>query len=56
MTGTLNPTCPLRGLRFAARPLLELHIREDHRQHGRRDLGDAGRLCPALTAHPGDMT
>ena len=24
--------CPLCGLRYADRPLLELHIREDHRQ------------------------
>jgi hypothetical protein len=43
MTGTLNPACPLCGLRFASRPLLELHIREDHRQRrtraGRRDPG-----------------
>ena len=31
MTGTMTLTCPLCGLRFAARPLLELHIREDHR-------------------------
>jgi hypothetical protein len=37
MTGTPNPACPLCGLRFASRPLLELHIREDHRQ---RDCGD----------------
>jgi hypothetical protein len=32
MTGKLNPACPLCGLRFASRPLLELHIREDQRQ------------------------
>lgn len=32
MTGTLTPTCPLCGLRYENRPLLELHIREDHRQ------------------------
>jgi hypothetical protein len=31
MTVTLNPTCPLCGLRFASRPLLDLHVREDHR-------------------------
>ena len=48
MTGTLNPTCPLCGLRFAARPLLELHIREDHRQHGHRDPGGT-RTAPSRT-------
>jgi hypothetical protein len=37
MTATLHPACPLCGLRFGSRPLLELHIREDHRQ---RDPGD----------------
>lgn len=30
MTSTFNPTCSLCGLGFANRPLLELHIREDH--------------------------
>lgn len=38
MTATLHPACPLCGLRFGSRPLLDLHIREDHRQH---DPGDA---------------
>ncbi len=45
MTGTLNPACPLCGLRFAGRPLLELHIREDHPRRGRRaqpGRGDPG--------------
>jgi len=37
MTATLHPACPLCGLRFGSRPLLDLHIREDHRQ---RDPGD----------------
>ena len=36
MTGTLTPTCPLCGLRYENRPLLELHIREDH-HHSRPD-------------------
>jgi hypothetical protein len=31
MTGTMTLASPLCGLRFAARPLLELHIREEHR-------------------------
>jgi hypothetical protein len=30
MTSTLTPTCPFCGLRFDSRPLLELHVREDH--------------------------
>src|SRR5690242_13895600 len=38
MTATLHPACRLCGLRFGSRPLLDLHIREDHRQH---DPGDA---------------
>ncbi len=35
MPTTLNPTCPLCGLRYTGRPLLELHIREDHRPRDR---------------------
>lgn len=35
MTSTLNPTCLLCGLRYASKPLLELHIREDHRPRHR---------------------
>ena len=34
MPTTLNPTCPLCGLRFTFGPLLELHIRDDHRHRG----------------------
>lgn len=32
MPTTLTGTCPLCGLRFNNKPLLELHIREDHRR------------------------
>jgi hypothetical protein len=35
MPTTLNPTCPLCGLRYTDRPLLELHFREDHRPRDR---------------------
>jgi hypothetical protein len=35
MPSTLNPACPLCGLQYANRPLLELHIREDHPQRNR---------------------
>jgi hypothetical protein len=48
MTSTLNPACPLCGLRYEGRPLLELHIREDHlRQTGRRGSGGTGAPAPA---------
>jgi hypothetical protein len=30
MTAMLTAACPLCGLRFASKALLELHIREDH--------------------------
>ena len=39
MTSTLNPACPLCGLRFASKPLLDLHIREDHRPRRRAQPG-----------------
>jgi hypothetical protein len=34
MSSTLTPTCSLCGLRFENRPILELHVREDHPKHG----------------------
>jgi hypothetical protein len=37
-------TCPLCGLRYPARPLLDLHIREDHAQR------DATPAAPAPEA------
>ena len=40
MLSTLNPTCPLCGLRFENKPLLDLHIREDHRQRVFRERND----------------
>ena len=46
MSATLIRTCPLCGLRFDNLPILELHIREDHRRRERRpardDDGSAG--------------
>ncbi len=44
MTSTLTPACPLCGLRYASKPLLELHMREDHRPRRRAQPGrlDAG--------------
>ena len=41
MPATLIRTCPLCGLRFSNTPLLELHIREDHRRR-RRPAPDGG--------------
>jgi hypothetical protein len=45
MPNTPNPTCPLCGLRYTDRQLLELHIREDHLQQSHRaepDHDDSG--------------
>jgi hypothetical protein len=42
MSATLIRTCPLCGLRFDNLPILELHIREDHRRRGRRPARDDG--------------
>lgn len=45
MPSTMNPACPLCSLRFGDEPLLDLHIREDHRQrvHSPQDgPGDPG--------------
>jgi hypothetical protein len=52
MTSTLNTACPLCGLRYASKPLFELHIREDHRprrraQPGRPGAGGTGVASPA---------
>lgn len=49
MTTTLAPTCLLCGLRYANRPMLELHIREDHRRrrHAEPDVPPHGHeLAP----------
>jgi hypothetical protein len=48
MTTTLTPTCALCGLRFENRPLLDLHLCEDHPQ--RRPTADPGRATPAPAA------
>ncbi len=50
MTATPHPACPLCGLRFGSRPLLHLHIREDHRQ---RDPGGARIPAPRSGTAPG---
>ena len=45
MPAILIATCPLCGLRYANRPLLELHVREDHRprRHTQPGSHDPGR-------------
>jgi hypothetical protein len=54
MTSTLNPACPLCGLRYQSKPLLDVHIREDHRQQpGRRGSGGAGASPPPVGGDPG---
>ena len=53
MTSMVNPTCPLCGLRYASKPLLDLHIREDHRPRRRAQSGrlDAdGTRAPSSAA------
>jgi hypothetical protein len=51
MTSTLTPACPLCGLRYDSKPLLELHVREDHRQRhaqpGRRDRAGSRASLPS---------
>lgn len=44
MHATLADTCPLCGLRFSNGPLLELHVRDDHRRRPalRNDRRDEG--------------
>ena len=50
MLSTLNPACPLCGLRFENKPLLDLHIREDHRQRVFRER--SGDSDPGRTRAP----
>ena len=52
MSSTLTTTCPLCGLRFPGRPLLDLHMRDDHQKRDRpaeRDDDDSRD-----TGAPGD--
>jgi hypothetical protein len=58
MPTTLNPTCPLCGLRYTDRPLLELHFREDHRPRDRHpepepDPGDSADTVTPAPRHRG---
>lgn len=60
MTSTMTLACPLCGLRFAARPLLELHVREDHRPSRRpapapRPTAARSEVTAARGRRPGRM-
>ncbi len=53
MPSTLAPACSLCGLRFANRPLLELHIREDHVPRDRLAEPDHDDSGGAQASQPG---
>lgn len=50
MPNTLNPACPLCGLRFENQPIMELHMREDHRRRASRESIGGGD--PGITRSP----
>jgi hypothetical protein len=54
MPSTLNPACPLCGLQYANRPLLELHIREDHPQRNRPSGQTTETITMTATQPPGE--
>ena len=45
-------TCPLCGLKYRARPLLDLHIREDHAQRDSKPAAPAPDPAPAPAPPP----
>ena len=45
-------TCPLCGLRYPARPLLDLHIREDHAQRDAKPAAPAAEVPAAQAQDP----
>ena len=45
-------TCPLCGLRYPARSLLDLHIREDHAQRDSKPAAPAPGPAPAPAPPP----
>ena len=50
MPSTLNPACPLCGLRFSNGVLLDLHIRDDHVNRDRPAEPAAGDAQPVPVA------
>ncbi len=47
MPSTLVSTCPLCGLGFSNRALLELHLREDHQPRRPKDSAGPNGTAPA---------
>jgi len=45
-------TCPLCGLRYPTRPLLDLHIREDHARRENQPAAAEAPAAPAATPAP----
>ena len=45
-------TCPLCGLKYPARPLLDLHIREDHAQRDDKPAAPPPRTPPPAPLPP----
>src|SRR5215472_15128306 len=45
-------TCPLCGLRYPTRPLLDLHIREDHARRENQPAAAGAPAAPAATPAP----
>jgi hypothetical protein len=54
MSSMLTTTCPLCGLRFPGRPLLDLHMRDDHRERNRP--AEPSHDGSGDTGPPGDGT
>jgi hypothetical protein len=52
MTSTLTPTCSFCGLGFGNRPMLDLHIREDHRRRGDSAGSGQGDQADACLPEP----
>ena len=54
MPNMLNPACPLCGLRFENQPIMDLHMREDHRRRTSRESNGDGD--PGITRSPATGT
>jgi hypothetical protein len=54
MPSTVNPACPLCGLQYANRPLLELHIREDHPPRNRPSAQTTETIPMTATPPPSE--
>jgi hypothetical protein len=54
MPSTVNPACPLCGLQYANRPLLELHIREDHPPRNRPSAQTTETITMTTTPPPSE--